>query len=105
MPKMGNHLYGCDDCLTVCPWNKFETPTQEPSFMPRAELQAPMLADVLDLDDVTFRKVFAGSPIKRSGRDRVVRNALIAAGNSGQTRMLPMVEALQHDDAKWFVNR
>ena len=80
---MGNRIYGCDDCLAVCPWNKFAVPTGEDSFLPRAELTAPRLADLARLDDAAFRRLFAGSPIKRTGRDRFVRNVLIAIGNSG----------------------
>ncbi len=100
MAQMSNHLYGCDDCLSVCPWNKFEAPTKEAAFLPRAGFQAPALADMLDLDDAAFRTVFAGSPIKRSGRNRLVRNALIAAGNSGLTALIPAVERLTGDDSK-----
>ena len=80
---IGNRIYGCDDCLAVCPWNKFAVPTGEDSFLPRAELTAPRLADLARLDDAAFRRLFAGSPIKRTGRDRFVRNVLIAIGNSG----------------------
>jgi epoxyqueuosine reductase len=80
---MGNRIYGCDDCLAVCPWNKFAAPTGETRFLPRAELSAPRLSDLADLDDAGFRRVFSGSPIKRLGRDRFVRNVLIAIGNSG----------------------
>ncbi len=94
---IGNRIYGCDDCLAVCPWNKFAQAAHELAFQPRAELVAPRLADLLDLDDVAFRTVFAGSPIKRIGRDRLVRNALIAAGNSGDVSLRPRVEALRSD--------
>ncbi|MEM7652365.1 MAG: tRNA epoxyqueuosine(34) reductase QueG [Pseudomonadota bacterium] len=80
---MGNRIYGCDDCLAVCPWNKFAQATREPDFLPRAELTAPRLLDLVELDDQSFRQVFAGSPIKRIGRDRFVRNVLIALGNTG----------------------
>lgn len=97
MAQMGNRIYGCDDCLSVCPWNKFENPTKEAAFFPRAELNAPRLRDILELDDIGFRQVFAGSPIKRSGRDRVVRNALIAAGNSELPSLLPAAQALRSD--------
>ena len=97
MAQMGNRIYGCDDCLSVCPWNKFENTTSEPAFLPRAELRAPRLADILGLDDAGFRQVFAGSPIKRSGRNRVVRNALIADGNRGMASLLPGVAALLTD--------
>ena len=95
---IGNHVYGCDDCLAVCPWNKFaQAGAANKAFLPRAELAAPALADLLALDDAGFRKVFSGSPIKRSGRDRMVRNALIAAGNSGDAALVAPVKALLDD--------
>jgi len=94
---IGNRIYGCDDCLAVCPWNRFAQSARDLAFQPRAELTAPALADLLALDDAGFRQVFAGSPIKRIGRDRLVRNALIAAGNSGKAALAPAVAALQHD--------
>jgi len=81
---IGNRIYGCDDCLAVCPWNRFaDAAAANRAFLPRAELAAPRLADLLALDDAAFREMFAGSPIKRIGRDRMIRNCLIAAGNSG----------------------
>ena len=88
---MGNRIYGCDDCLAVCPWNKFAHRTVEPDFLPRAELTAPRLADLADLDEPSFRRVFTGSPIKRTGRDRFVRNVLIAIGNSRDRALLDSV--------------
>ncbi len=95
---IGNHIYGCDDCLAVCPWNKFaQAGAANKAFLPRAELAAPALVDLLALDDAGFRQVFSGSPIKRSGRDRMVRNALIAAGNSGDRALIAPVEALLND--------
>ena len=94
---IGNRIYGCDDCLAVCPWNRFAQNAHDLAFQPRAELTAPALADLLALDDAGFRDVFAGSPIKRIGRDRLVRNALIAAGNSGTPALAPAVAALQAD--------
>ena len=95
---IGNHIYGCDDCLAVCPWNKFAAAAQANlAFAPRAELTAPALADLLALDDAAFREVFAGSPIKRIGRDRMVRNCLIAAGNSGSAALVEPVHALLAD--------
>ena len=81
-PLIGNRIYGCDDCLAVCPWNKFARAATEPDFLPRAELTAPRLAELAGLDDAAFRKMFAGSPVKRTGRDRFVRNVLIAIGNA-----------------------
>ncbi|MEO9635429.1 MAG: tRNA epoxyqueuosine(34) reductase QueG [Parasphingorhabdus sp.] len=96
--EMGNHIYGCDDCLAVCPWNKFaQAGSANKAFLPRAELAAPALADILALDDAGFRQVFSGSPIKRSGRDRMVRNALIAAGNSGDIALIGPIQALLSD--------
>ncbi|WP_404337078.1 tRNA epoxyqueuosine(34) reductase QueG [Sphingomonas sp. MMS12-HWE2-04] len=95
---IGNRIYGCDDCLAVCPWNKFAASARANlAFAPRAELTAPALADLLALDDAGFREVFAGSPIKRIGRDRMVRNCLIAAGNSGSAALLGPVRALLDD--------
>jgi len=90
---MGNRIYGCDDCLAVCPWNKFATPTGEAAFLPRAELSAPRLADLAELDDAGFRRIFSGSPIKRIGRDRFVRNVLIAIGNSGEPTLARVAQA------------
>jgi epoxyqueuosine reductase len=80
-PLIGNRIYGCDDCLAVCPWNKFARATREPDFLPREELTAPRLAVLAELDDAAFRKLFAGTAIKRTGRDRFLRNVLIAIGN------------------------
>jgi epoxyqueuosine reductase len=81
---IGNRIYGCDDCLAVCPWNRFaDAAAANRAFLPRAELAAPRLADLLALDDPAFREMFAGSPIKRIGVKRMIRNCLIAAGNSG----------------------
>ncbi len=95
---IGNHIYGCDDCLAVCPWNKFaQAGAANKAFLPRAELAAPALADILALDDAGFRQVFSGSPIKRSGRNRMVRNALIAAGNSGDAALIAPAKALLED--------
>jgi epoxyqueuosine reductase len=81
-PLIGNRIYGCDDCLAVCPWNKFAQAAWEPDFLPREELTAPRLAALAELDDAAFRKLFAGTAIKRTGRDRFVRNVLIAIGNA-----------------------
>ncbi|HWT11400.1 MAG TPA: tRNA epoxyqueuosine(34) reductase QueG, partial [Allosphingosinicella sp.] len=96
---IGNRIYGCDDCLAVCPWNRFaDAARANRAFLPRAELVAPALADLLRLDDAAFRKLFAGSPIKRIGRGRMVRNAAIAAGNSGRAELVPMLRALVDDE-------
>ena len=82
---IGNRIYGCDDCLAVCPWNSFaELGARNKAFLPRAELAAPRLAELLTLDDAGFRRLFSGSPIKRVGRNRFIRNCLIAAGNSAR---------------------
>ena len=94
---IGNRIYGCDDCLAVCPWNRFAQAARDLAFQPRAELTAPALADLLALDNAGFRAVFSGSPIKRIGRDRMVRNCLYAAGNSGTAALAPAVAALQND--------
>jgi epoxyqueuosine reductase len=110
---IGNRIYGCDDCLAVCPWNRFaDAARANKAFLPRAELVAPSLADLLALDDASFRKVFAGSPIKRIGRGRMVRNAAIAAGNSGLAEMVPVLERLTDDEddvvaeaARWALAR
>ena len=97
---IGNRIYGCDDCLAVCPWNKFaESAAANRAFAARAELTTPELGDLLGLDDSGFRAVFAGSPIKRIGRDRMIRNALIAAGNSGLAELAAPVRALLDDPA------
>lgn len=97
---IGNRIYGCDDCLAVCPWNKFaQAASAHRAFAPRAELAAPRLSDLLALDDADFRRVFSGSPIKRIGRDRMVRNAAIAAGNSGDSRLVPALQRLLQDQS------
>ena len=95
---IGNRIYGCDDCLAVCPWNKFaESAAANRAFLPRAELAAPRLSELLALDEAGFRRLFAGSPIKRIGRNRFVRNCLIAAGNSGDAGLVGQVRALASD--------
>ncbi len=88
-PLMGNRVYGCDDCLAVCPWNKFARAGTEAAFLPRGSLTAPRLAELAALDDAGFRRMFSGSPIKRTGRDRFVRNVLIAIGNSARPALAP----------------
>ena len=95
---IGNRIYGCDDCLAVCPWNKFaDTARANQAFLPRAELVAPALGDLLAMNDVDFRRIFAGSPIKRIGRDRMVRNAVVAAGNSDSAALVESVLRLLDD--------
>ena len=89
---MGNRIYGCDDCLAVCPWNKFAAVAGEAKLRARDDLRAPRLADLARLDDSAFRKHFSGSPIKRLGRDRFVRNVLIAIGNSAEGGEPPLAE-------------
>ncbi len=94
---MGNRIYGCDDCLAACPWNKFAQAASEAKLIARDDLKSPKLADLMTLDDPAFRKFFSGSPIKRIGRNRFIRNVLIAAGNSDQVDLLEPVEALLND--------
>ena len=110
---IGNRIYGCDDCLAVCPWNRFaEAGQANRAFLPRAELAAPALSDLLALDDAGFREMFAGSPIKRIGVARMIRNCLIAAGNSGDARLCSAVtphlgstDAVVADAAQWAMAR
>lgn len=111
-PGIGNRVYGCDDCLAICPWNKFAVAAREIAFQPRAELTAPRLADLLALDDAGFRAVFAGSPVKRIGRGRMVRNAAVAAGNSGNKAVIPALvplvadaDAVVAEAADWALGR
>jgi epoxyqueuosine reductase len=94
---IGNRIYGCDDCLAVCPWNKFARAGREAKLQARADLAAPALDELLALDDEGFRKRFSGTAVRRTGRDRFVRNALIAAGNSGDVRMIAPVTARLDD--------
>ncbi|WP_120076127.1 tRNA epoxyqueuosine(34) reductase QueG [Aurantiacibacter odishensis] len=110
---MGNRIYGCDDCLAVCPWNKFaDIAARHAKLAPREDLVDPDLGKLLALDDAAFRAKFSGSPIKRVGRNRFVRNCLIAAGNSGDAALVPRVRALLGDDdpvvaeaAEWALAR
>ncbi|MCY7270872.1 MAG: tRNA epoxyqueuosine(34) reductase QueG [Sphingomonas bacterium] len=110
---IGNRIYGCDDCLAVCPWNRFaDSAAANRAFLPRAELAAPRLADLLALDDAGFRETFSGSPIKRIGRNRMIRNCLIAAGNSGEAVLKAAVEPhladpdpVVADAARWAMDR
>jgi epoxyqueuosine reductase len=96
-PLLGNRIYGCDDCLAVCPWNKFAQASRDAKLALRDELKAPSLDELAGLDDAAFRKRFAGSPIKRTGRDRFVRNVLIAIGNSGNASLAASAEQLLTD--------
>jgi epoxyqueuosine reductase len=96
-PKLGNRIYGCDDCLAVCPWNKFARAASEVRYAARPDLVAPPLADLAALDDAGFRARFAGSPIKRIGRNRLVRNVLYAIGNSALARLRPVAQRLTDD--------
>jgi epoxyqueuosine reductase len=109
---MGNRIYGCDDCLAVCPWNRFAAATRHAKLQARADLIAPDLAELAGLDDAGFRARFAGSPIKRIGRDRFARNVLIAIGNSKDPNLLPVATNLLDDPnqvvaeaAAWAVAR
>jgi epoxyqueuosine reductase len=90
---MGNRIYGCDDCLAVCPWNKFAQAGRDAKLAMRADLQAPQLAELSRLDDASFRAQFAKTAIKRTGRDRFVRNVMIAIGNSGDNALAAAAEA------------
>jgi epoxyqueuosine reductase len=109
---MGNRIYGCDDCLAVCPWNKFASVSHEVKLRARDELRAPALGDLVALDDAAFRALFAGSPIKRIGHARFLRNVLIAVGNSADPQLLAAArERLSDPDplirgaAVWAVRR
>ena len=94
---MGNRIYGCDDCLAVCPWNKFAQTAREAKLQAREELKSPGLGDLLALDDAGFRAFFSGSAIKRIGREQFIRNVLIAAGNSGDVKLMASVESFLGD--------
>jgi len=96
---IGNRIYGCDDCLAVCPWNKFAQAGREAKLAARTELRAPQLVELARLDDGAFRALFAKSPVKRIGRDRFVRNVLIAIGNSGEASMATEAERLLDDES------
>jgi epoxyqueuosine reductase len=95
--KIGNRIYGCDDCLAVCPWNKFARTATEAKLAARDDLRGPALGELLGLDDAAFRTLFAGSPVKRIGRNRFLRNVLIAAGNSGRPELVPACLPLLDD--------
>lgn len=110
--KLGNRIYGCDDCLAACPWNKFAVAASDMRYAAREELKAPGLAELATLDDTTFRAFFSGSPIKRIGRDRFVRNVLYAIGNSGDAALMPTAQGLTEDAdatvadaARWAVEQ
>ena len=96
-PAIGNRIYGCDDCLAVCPWNRFAAVSRHAKLRPRADLAAPALADLAALDDTGFRALFSGSPVKRIGRDRFVRNVLTAIGNSADPALRSAADALRAD--------
>ena len=109
-PLMGNRIFGCDDCLAVCPWNKFAVEAREIGYRPR--VGAPDLRELAGLDDAAFRARFSGSPVKRIGRDRFIRNVLYAIGNSGDAALRPVAEALISDPdpvvadaARWATTR
>jgi epoxyqueuosine reductase len=111
-PMLGNRIYGCDDCLAVCPWNKFAQITKDANYWARIELRCPKLEHLVALNDADFREVFAGSPVKRVGRNRFVRNVLYAIGNSGDGAMRSSVMPLLNDDdlviqdaARWALSR
>ena len=110
--KLGNRIYGCDDCLAACPWNKFAVTASDLRYAAREDLKAPHLAELAILDDAGFRAKFSGSPIKRIGRDRFVRNVLYAIGNSQQADLRPVAQSLANDPdptvadaARWAVKR
>jgi epoxyqueuosine reductase len=96
---MGNRIFGCDDCLAVCPWNKFASTAREAKLTVKSDSDNPPLAELLVLDDTAFRARFRGTPIKRTGRDRFLRNVLIAAGNSGDATLVPLIEPRLEDDS------
>ena len=96
--KLGNRIYGCDDCLAACPWNKFAHRAHEIRYHARDDLAAPKLAALADLDDRAFREKFSGSPIKRIGRDRFIRNVLYAIGNSADPELISVAQGLCGDD-------
>lgn len=109
--KLGNHIYGCDDCLAACPWNKFAVEAQELRYAARADLIAPDLAELVQLDDAAFREKFSGSPIKRIGWGRFMRNVLYAIGNSGRSELgcaakiyTNSADPCVRDAARWALN-
>ncbi len=96
--KMGGHIYGCDDCLAACPWNKFAVEARELRYAARPDLVAPPLAELAGLDDAAFRVFFSKSPVKRIGRNQFVRNVLYAIGNSGDVSLKTVASELMHDE-------
>ena len=109
---MGNRIYGCDDCLAVCPWNKFAVTASDLRYEARGDLTAPKLAELAGLDDAAFRALFSGSPVKRIGRNRFVRNVLYAIGNSGLPELRSVAQSLVSDTdptvadaARWAITR
>jgi epoxyqueuosine reductase len=111
-PALGNRIYGCDDCLAACPWNKYAVAAQEARYFARADLAAPPLAELAALDDAGFRQMFSGSPIKRIGRARFLRNVAYAIGNSGDPALVPALRPLADDPdpvlaeaARWALDR
>ncbi len=111
-PKLGNRIYGCDDCLAICPWNKYAKVASEAKLIARADLITPDLAFLASLNDADFRKHFSGSPIKRIGRDRFLRNVLYAIGNSADLALLPCAQRHENaidktvkDAALWAIKR
>lgn len=110
--NIGNRIYGCDDCLAICPWNKFAKTANETRFLARADIDNPPLKELLKLDDQSFRTKFSGTPIKRTGRNRFIRNCLIAAGNSGDVSLMDDVtqhlndnEAVVRGPAIWALSQ
>ena len=95
-PLIGNRIFGCDDCLAVCPWNKFAVAANA-AYAPREGAEAPLLAELAGLDDAAFRARFAGSPVRRTGRARFLRNVMVAIGNSGQPALIGVAEAATSD--------
>ncbi|HTI01028.1 MAG TPA: tRNA epoxyqueuosine(34) reductase QueG, partial [Acidisoma sp.] len=109
---LGNRIYGCDDCLAVCPWNRFAVAGREAKLAARTDLEAPALRDLARLDDAAFRALFAGSPVKRIGRNRFLRNVAIAIGNGGDLSLLPEIlrlceepDSVLAEAARWAVAR
>lgn len=96
-PLIGNHIFGCDDCLAACPWNKFAVAARDARYVARQDFAAPDLAKLATLEDAEFRQKFAGSPVKRTGRARFLRNVAYAIGNSGDPSLAPAVSALAND--------